>query len=67
MKKICDGFWMHRCTAIFQDEQGIYVDGHLHLFKTLTDAVIYIDKGHSQQAYAKWNGRVPTIVGEWHI
>jgi len=60
MKKICDSLWMHRGKCIFKDDQGIFVENCLHLFNTLTDARLYIDKIHDGS-----NKREPVIVGEW--
>ena len=60
MKKIGDGFWIHRGRCIFKDKQGIWVENCLHLFGTLTDARLYIDKIHDGS-----NKREPVIVGEW--
>ena len=68
MKKWFDGYWVHRSMTVMKDEQGIYVVGCLHLFKTLTDAEIYIDQTHDFDMWQrKWNGRKPRIIGEWKM
>lgn len=60
MTKLFDGLYTHRGHDIIKDEQGIYVVGYLHLFKTLNDARNFIDKKidgtHRKEA---------VIVGEW--
>ena len=60
MKKWFDGFYVHRGHDIIKDEQGIYVVGYLHLFKTLNDARNYIDKTMDST-----HKKEPVIVGEW--
>ena len=66
MRKWFDNYWEHRTRTVMKDEQGIFIVGCLHLFKTLTDAEIYIDMHHDRQIWErKWNRREPKIVGEW--
>lgn len=58
--------WEYRGKTVRKDEQGIFIVGCLHLFKTLTDAEIYIDKHNDEQVWErKWNCREPKIVGKW--
>lgn len=60
MKKLFDGFYVHRDREIIKDEQGIYVVGCLHLFKTFNDARNYIDKTHDGS-----HKKESVIIGEW--
>lgn len=60
MEKICENIYIHRKKCIIKDEQGIYVEGCLHLFKTFNDARNYIDKTMDGT-----NKKEPVIVGEW--
>lgn len=60
MKKIVDGMYIHRGYVIVKDEQGVWFNGCLHLFKTFSDARAYIDKQHDGS-----NKKEPVIVGEW--
>lgn len=60
MRKLVDGIYIHRGKAIIKDEQGIFVEGCLHLFKTFNDARNYIDKTHDGS-----QKKEPVIVGEW--
>lgn len=60
MQKIVDGMYIHRGYVITKDDQGISINGHLHLFKTFTDARAYIDKYHDGS-----NKKEPVIIGEW--
>ena len=47
---------------IVKDEQGICVEGYLHIFKTFNDARNFIDKISDGS-----NKKEPVIVGEWSI
>lgn len=60
MKKISDTLYLHRGRLILKDEQGIYVEHHLHLFKTWTDAREFIN-----QILDGTNKKTPVIIGEW--
>jgi hypothetical protein len=60
MKKIANGLYKHRGRWIFTDAQGIWVENCLHLFKTYTDARLYIDK-ISDGSHI----REPIIIGVW--
>lgn len=62
MKKLCDGIYTHRGNDIIKDEQGIWVCGHLHIFKTLNDAKEFINK-----IIDSTNKKEPQIIGEWHM
>lgn len=61
MTKLFDGLYTHRGHDIIKDEQGIFVVGCLHLFKTLNDARNYVDKTMDST-----NRKEPVIVGEWN-
>ena len=61
MRKIVNGMYMHRGYVIVRDEQGIWINNCLHLFKTFADAKAYIDKCHDGS-----NKKEPVIVGEWN-
>ena len=60
MQKLIDGIYIHKGKLILKDNQGIYVEGCLHLFKTFNDARNYIDKTHDGS-----HKKEPVIVGEW--
>ena len=60
MQKLIDGIYTHKGRMILKDEQGIYVEGSLLLFKTFNDARNFIDKTHDGS-----NKKEPVIVGEW--
>ena len=62
MKKLGDGIYIHRRKMIVKDEQGICVEGYLHIFKTFNDARNFIDKISDGS-----NKKEPVIVGEWSI
>lgn len=42
MKKISDGIYSHRGYDIIKDEQGIWVENHLEIFKSYNDAKEFI-------------------------
>lgn len=60
MRKISDGIYRHRGYMILKDEQGIWVENHLHLFKTWTDAREFVN-----QLIDGTNKKEPVIIGEW--
>jgi len=60
MRKLGNGIYIHRNKLIIKDEQGIYVEGYLHIFPTFTDARYFIDKMHSG-----CHKREPAIIGKW--
>ena len=60
MRKISDGIYIHKNRMIFKDEQGIWVENWIHLFKTLADARAFVDK-----IIDGTNKKDPVIVGEW--
>lgn len=60
MRKITDGIYSHKGLMILQDEQGIWVEGHLELFPTWNDAREFINKIHDGT-----NKVEPRIIGEW--
>ena len=60
MRKLGNGIYIHRNKLIIKDEQGIYIEGYLHIFPTFTDARYFIDKMHSG-----CHKREPVIIGEW--
>lgn len=62
MKKIVDGMYVHRGVWIHTDEQGIWVEGWEHLFKTYNDARNFIDKIHDGS-----NKKEPVIIGKWDM
>lgn len=62
MRKITDGIYQHRGYMIIKDEQGIWVENHLYLFKTWNDAREFIN-----QLIDGINKKEPVIVGEWKI
>lgn len=62
MTKITDGIYTHRGHDILKDEQGIWVLGWFHLFKTYADARYFIDKIMDGS-----NKKEPKIVGEWKV
>ena len=47
MKKIVDGIYVHRKQFITREEIGWSVEDNLEVFKTLNDAIAYVDKCHS--------------------
>lgn len=62
MKKLCDGIYTHRGSEIIKDEQGIWICGCFHIFKTLNDAKEYVNKTMDST-----NKKEPCIIGEWQI
>ena len=62
MRKVTNDIYVHRNRWIIKDEQGIYVEGFLHLFKTFNDAKNFIDKIHDGT-----NKKEPIIIGEWSL
>jgi len=60
MQKLADGIYTHRGHSIFKDEQGIWVDNWIHIFKTLNDAREFINKINDGT-----NKKEPVIIGEW--
>ena len=44
MQKITDGIYTHRGCSIIKNEQGIWIDNWLYIFKTLNDAREFINK-----------------------
>lgn len=59
MKKVADGIYVHRRQFITREEVGWSVEDNLEIFKTLNDAVAYIDKCHSS-----CNRKEPVIIGK---
>jgi hypothetical protein len=60
MIKIANGIYKHKGRWIFTDNQGIFVENHMHLFKTYNDARLFIDKKHDGS-----HTKEPQIIGEW--
>lgn len=60
MRKITEGIYTHRGNWILKDEQGIYVEGFLEIFKTWSDAREFVNKRIDGT-----NKREPKIAGEW--
>ena len=60
MRKLAENIWDYKRETIIRDSQGIYVAGHLELFKTLDDAKQWIDKKHDGS-----NTKEPKIIGMW--
>ena len=60
MQKITDGIYTHRGCSIIKDEQGIWVDNWLYIFKTLNDAREFINKINDGT-----NKKEPVIIDEW--
>lgn len=59
MKKIADGIYVHRKQFITREEIGWSVDDNLEVFKTLNDAIAYVDKCHSN-----CNKKEPIVIGK---
>ena len=59
LKRVADGIYVHRKKFIMKEEIGWSVEDNLEIFKTLNDAVAYIDKCHSS-----CNKKEPVIIGK---
>ena len=59
LKKIADGIYVHRKQFITREEIGWSVEDNLDVFKTLNDAIAYVDKCHSS-----CNKKEPVIIGK---
>lgn len=59
LKRVADGIYVHRRQFIMKEEIGWSVEDNLEIFKTLNDAVAYIDKRHSS-----CNKKEPAIIGK---
>jgi hypothetical protein len=62
MRKISNGLYEHRGSWIWTDNQGICVEDYPHIFKTYTDARLFIDK-----ILDGTHKREPKIIGEWKM
>ena len=62
MKKISDGIYSHRGYDIIKDEQGIWVENHLEIFKSYNDAKEFINK-----IMDGTNKKEPVVIGTWEI